>query len=108
MEMLFPQFWQRLLGKIENDIKDRSWFPRVWLRYVDDVFAVINKNSEEEILSLLNTKHTNIKFTMEMESDGKLPFLDLLLMRERQGITFYIFRKPTDAPLCIPRECHYS
>jgi hypothetical protein len=48
-----------------------------------------------------------IKFTVEQEENGQLPFLDLLLIREGDKIAFDVYRKPTDAPLCIPHDSHH-
>ena len=44
----------------------------------------------------MNTLHPKIQFTIEEESDGKLPFLDTLLKRKPDGtISFLVYRKPT-------------
>lgn len=71
--------------------------PRVWWRFVDDVFAIIKKSEVENFLKLLNnTEYNSIKFTCEEESNGKLPFLDLMLSRTPTGsIDITVFRKPT-------------
>ena len=105
---LSPILAEIFMGSIEKSIEDKSWFPRFWIRYVDDILAVVNRQSEEKILSELNILHANIKFTMEKEIEGKIPFLDLELSRQGHGISFNIYRKPTDAPLCIPRDSHHS
>ena len=53
-----------------------------WWRYVDDVFATLRDNTEPEtILDYLNKQHRNIKFTVEYENEGKLPFLDTCVYR---------------------------
>ena len=36
-----------------------------------------------------------------------LPFLDLKIIREGNGLALDIYRKPTDAPLCITRDSHH-
>ena len=39
---------------------------KIWLRYVDDVFAIIEHESQSDaILDYLNKQHINIKFTIE-------------------------------------------
>jgi hypothetical protein len=35
-------------------MEEKCWFPRKWLRYVDDVFAVVKKGDTERILGNLN------------------------------------------------------
>jgi hypothetical protein len=50
----------------------------IWLRYVGDVYATVtNKGVEVEILLFLNSQHPNIKFTVELESNDTMPFLNL-------------------------------
>ena len=43
---------------------------RHWKRYVDDTFAFIKPNMEQEIQLALNSFHENIKFTYELERDN--------------------------------------
>lgn len=69
---------------------------RIWLRYVDDVFASLdNKNDATRILEYLNQQHPNIRFTIEHEQDGKLPFLDTLVYRGQTTYHTTIYRKKT-------------
>ena len=39
----------------------------------------------------LNMKHDNIKFTNEKEVNGSLPFLDLLISRNKKGFTRIVY-----------------
>lgn len=82
--------------------------PRVWWRFVDDVFAIVKKSEIDNILKTLNgTKYTSIKFTHEEESEGKLPFLDLMLTRTPTGfIDVTVYRKPTATSRFITRESY--
>ena len=45
----------------------------LWKRYVDDTISYIKEKSTEHVLSKLNRYHGNIKFTYEIENNGKLP-----------------------------------
>jgi len=67
---------QKLLDTAPMELK-----PRLWKRYVDDIFEVVKKTSVEGLTKFLNNLDDfgSIKFTYEMESEGKLPFLDLLI-----------------------------
>ena len=70
--------------------------PRLWKRYVDDTFCILRKGSTEELLHHLNGVRPTIKFTVEQEEDGRLPFLDTLLRRREDGsLDVSIYRKPT-------------
>ena len=67
-------------------------------RYVDDILEVIKKGSVEKLTEFLNSLDVtgSIKFTYEVEQDGKLLFLDILLERmDISGLKLCIYRKPT-------------
>ena len=64
-----------------------------WKRYVDDTICFIKAGSVNYILSVLNSFDMNIKFTYELEHDGKLPFIDVLLCRSGKKIYTTVYRK---------------
>ena len=52
-------------------------------RYVDDIICCFrNSNDARLFFEYLNSCHPNIKFTMETEERGQLPFLDVLLSKQ--------------------------
>ena len=68
--------------------------------YVDDIICCFkNSNDAHLFFEYLNSCHPNIKFTMETEEKGQLPFLDVLLSKQsasdHQGsfITFVYHKK---------------
>jgi hypothetical protein len=66
-----------------------SHSPRFWKRYVDDTFAIIPSRSHSHFLQHLNSVRPGvIRFTHEIEKDGTLPFLDVLVSRTEVGIAF--------------------
>ena len=48
--------------------------PRWWYRYVDDSHVCIKKKRVDEFHSHLNSINPHIKFTIEVETEGLLPF----------------------------------
>ena len=56
--------------------------PCFWRRYVDDTCTILPGDLVDSFHSHLNSIDNNIQFTVEKESDGQLPFLDILLTRE--------------------------
>ena len=65
-------------------------------RYVDDTFLLFrNKAQANNFLSYVNNIHRNIKFTIEYESENKLPFLDILVFRDNDTFNTTVFRKKT-------------
>ena len=70
--------------------------PALWLRYVDDVFALWPGGRDFGVfLDALNNLSPTIKFTVEWELETVLPFLDVTVSRFNSGFVFGIYRKPT-------------
>jgi len=83
------------LQKLEKSIITGNTKIHLWTRYMDDVLAVIDSDASDEILQLLNSFHPNIQFTIEEEEQGKLPFLDVMIMRNEDSIKTKVYRKST-------------
>lgn len=78
---LSPFLANLFMSRFECDLKkENQFFPRIWLRYVDDVFAIFDtkKSKIEEFLETLNSCFSSVKFTFEKESNS-LPFLNVLV-----------------------------
>ncbi|XP_065642486.1 uncharacterized protein LOC136074113 [Hydra vulgaris] len=79
-------------------------------RYVDDIHSRFTNEAESErFLDLLNNQHTNIKYTIEKESDSHaINFLDLSITNNKSGTyLFKIYRKDAITNVQIkPRSCH--
>ena len=70
----------------------------LFVRYVDDTLAVFqNRNKALRFLKYLNSLHKNLEFNIEHECDDKIPFLDLLIIRNRNNniIDLAVYRKLT-------------
>ena len=59
--------------------------PRFWKRYVDDTCTALPMSRCQEFLEHLNSVEPSIQFTLEKESEGKLPFLCVHLEHHRDG-----------------------
>ncbi|XP_055589434.1 uncharacterized protein LOC129758695 [Uranotaenia lowii] len=106
---LSPLLAEVFMSDLEADLEKRErLFPRVWWRYVDDILASVKERYLTQTLDLLNSRHSSIKFTVEKEIDGKLPFLDLLISRkEDNSIKFGIYRKPTSTDRYITADSNH-
>ena len=70
--------------------------PLYYKRYVDDTFLLFNDVEQIPLfLQYLNSKHSNIKFTYEVENNCVIPFLDVLVRRVGNSCTTSVYRKPT-------------
>ena len=68
----------------------------LWLRYVDDVYAIMEKTEVEPFHDYLNTISASIKFTKELEKSGQLAFLDVSIQQMEDGsLATCVYRKPT-------------
>ena len=96
---LGPTFANWFLGDIEQNIfkTAQPFYPKTYLRYVDDVFAVFKNNSDVELfLDLLNSQHGQLQFTMEKAKGDSLPFLDVEIKLSDLGLDTQVYRKKTD------------
>lgn len=65
-------------------------------RYVDDCVLAVPKNSVDELLTTFNSFHSKLQFTIEIETNNSLPFLDVILIRGNDGsIVTDWYQKPT-------------
>ena len=70
--------------------------PETWYRYVDDTFTYMLEKYINDFLLHLNQQHERIKFTMELEVEREIPFLDTTIRVEEDGtITSRVYRKKT-------------
>ncbi len=87
----------------------RMDIPVTWFRYVDDVLAcwTHGENQLPRFLDFLNSRVDSIRFTMEFETEGRIPFLDILINRNGGSPVFSVYRKPTHSNLYLNRSsCH--
>ncbi|XP_075163330.1 uncharacterized protein LOC142235965 [Haematobia irritans] len=80
---------------LDESLRKLTQKPKIITKYVDDLFAIIKETEIERTLTTLNNYHSNIRFTMELEEDGKLPYLDILILRNKKNITVNWYQKNT-------------
>ena len=92
----------------EQAITTSSYKPRIWKRYVDDTFTILDRASVDSFLQHLNDQQPSIRFTMETENDNKLAFLDTAVSREPDGrLTTSVYRKPTHTDQYLAYDSHH-
>ena len=75
--------------------------PRLWKKYVDDTFVILQQSHKEEFLQHINSVDPSSIFTTEeTRPDGSIPFLDTLITPQKDGtLTTSVYRKPTQTDL---------
>ena len=83
--------------------------PRVWYRYVDDIWNLNKEDQHNEFFGKVNTLDPNLKFTREKANDQKeLPYLDSLTKAEEDGsVSSKVYRKPTHTDQYLQFESHH-
>ncbi|XP_072050219.1 uncharacterized protein [Amphiura filiformis] len=84
--------------------------PKLWLRYVDEILEVIQRDSVQQLTDHINQvdKSGSIKFTFEQESQGQLPFLDTLIVKKDDGtVKLLVYRKPTHTDQYLNYQSHH-
>lgn len=74
--------------------KKINFKPNYFGFYVDDSAAIMKKDEAVILLQTLNNYDTNIKFTMEEETNGKINFLNTTIIRNDKQIKTNWYKKP--------------
>ena len=76
--------------------------PKFWKRFLDDIYLVWRLGQEKllEFLTLVNNV-CELKFTLENEKDGELPFLDILTKRQGNKVGRDLYRKETNSGIIL-------
>ena len=74
-----------------------------WNCFLDDSYTVLRSSqiSPDVLLLNLNSINPSIQFTMEY-SKGQLPFLDILIKKNKNGIWMDLHHKATDTQRGLP------
>ena len=100
---LEPTLANFFLANVENKLLNETngFYPKLYLRYVDDVFAIFYDNlSIKKFLNLLNEQHSNMQFTME-KSMQALPFLDVHVQIRENELDLSVRRKETNTGILL-------
>ncbi|CAL8110124.1 unnamed protein product [Orchesella dallaii] len=83
---------------VEENVVTGNPHIKFWIRYVDDIFAIVHERHIKSTCNSLNAFHPSIQFTLEQEPDTKpgIPFLDVFIYRKPDNsLGHKIYRKPT-------------
>jgi len=68
----------------------------IYYRYVDDILLAAPTNQLENILTVFNSFHNRLQFTLEISSNDMINFLDVTIFLDDRKIMFDRFEKATN------------
>ena len=79
-------------------------------RYVDDTFVIWphGRKRLDDFFEYLNSLHPSIKFTMEIEHNDTLPFLDVLITKNNNTLSHTTYRKKTHTNRYLHATSHHA
>ena len=86
------------LSKFEPIIRDTAV---IFERYMDDIIREIKIQDIKAKLDQINQLHPKLKFTIEIEENGRLPFLDMEICHVGNRLSSTWYLKPTDTGLIM-------
>ena len=104
---LGPLMANALMCSVEERLKTQGKIPDYYKRYVDDTLSRTTSISEAESFhQILNDAHPSLSFTMEVQTNGQLPFLGMLLTKDETSISTSVYHKLTDSGLLLHYHSH--
>jgi len=108
---LSPVITNLFMESVENKALASSPLkPKLWIRLVDHTFVIWPNGCEnlDKFIDHLNNQSEYIKFIMEIEVDGSLPFLDVCLTKKLDGsLAHQVCRKKTHIEQYLHAEFHH-
>ena len=104
---LGPLLANGFMSSIEEYLEREGKLPSFYRRYVDDTLTIMpNIATASNFLYTLNRAHSSVKFTMETECNGMLPFLGIQLLNRSPQIETKVYVKPTNLSLLLHYQSH--
>ena len=97
--VLFANFY---MGMVERKVLENSNLcPHIYGRYIDDIF--VNVKDERELSKLRDAFQRNscLRFTTEINDNGSLPFLDVMVTAAQEKFKTTVFTKKTNTGMCL-------
>ena len=104
---LGPLMANAFMCKIEKQLERENKLPIFYKRFVDDTLSAMpDPEAASEFLETLNKCHPSIDFTMDLEENGRIPFLGMDVIRNGCRLETTVYRKPTDKGLLLHYHSH--
>ncbi len=100
---LAPIMSEYFLRKLEKKFADDHKEIKFYYRFMDDIFLVAEDSLDSNMIqNWFNNCHPKIKFSIEMEEENKINYLDVLIFRKQTTFETTLFRKKVH-PLLFQR-----
>lgn len=76
-----------------------------YFRYVDDIITCVHRDHINILLGKFNNFHPRIRFTVELEKEGKLSFFDTLVINDHNIVKLDWFHKSTWSGRYLLSDC---
>lgn len=86
-----------LLDNTLAELKNNNVQIKYITKYVDDILAIVDKNDTHKILNCFNKYHQKIQFTIEVEKEKSIAYLDTKLHHAGNKISFDWYTKETSS-----------
>jgi hypothetical protein len=107
---IIADLWMQKMEEKLNRFRTNR--PIIWLRYVDDIFCLFTISEakiRKDFHSRINKWHDNLNFTLEVESNNSIAFLDVRVTQDEEDkLTTSLYRKPTHTGLYMLWDSNQS
>ena len=93
-----PHLANGWLSQYDDTIKGDS---KLFSRYMDDILQEIKTSQINDRLAAINALHEKLAFTIKRQVEGRIPFLDMLIMNDQGRLSSGWYNKPTDTGLIL-------
>ena len=94
-------FANAYMNEVEERTFEKTRKPKIYARYVDDIFVAIDKPGQSEELAKALCENSCLNFTIEKSKNGSLPFLDVQIKQENNTYRTEVYTKKTNAGRCL-------
>jgi len=104
---LGPLLANVFMSHIEENLEREGKLPSFYQGYVDDTLTImLNIATASNFLDTLSKVHSSVKFSMETECNGMLPFLGIQLLNRSPQMETKVHIKPTKSGLLLYYQSH--
>ena len=89
------------MGCVEEEVFTKIEKPKIYCRYIDDIFTMTTNDEEAERLRTCLQETSGLNFTIEKSINGQLPFLDVLVKMGSENFNTEVYTKPTNNGQCL-------